>query len=765
MEKALVELRGVLRYRWSELEKEGRQELLAKAPCLGVALSARRNLCVHPVVSKEADRDKIDEKCRCLTAPWIRRENKADELQVTASDIEDLDPHNCKLCPWYENLTRHWTADFVPKDIYTIEDLKKFGLNGLNPIPDNTTSNPGRYQHRPREKVPTFCPYFAARRLVHAANILVLNYQYVLDPKVAQIALGGSGLFSTRGQLMADTTKKPTAGKAALSAALEAKIPKEPNVIVFDEAHNIDNVCIEALSINITILDLERCRHNIKKLQAEVLRVKRDDQKRLAEEYKKLVQGAHAAAQQAHPDVAEYESFLEEHLASPLLPEEQKLLETAIPGNIRKAEVFILNLHKIVYFLDNYIRQFQVVSEGPLSFLRALETKTKLEPSSLKFFYERLKSLFISLQITNLEEFLPIAKVADFCTLVGIYWKGFIIITDPYPEAPGIYDPVIQLCCLDSSLAMQPVLDRFQSVVLTSGTISPLSLYPKLLSFDPVITQSFPMSLDRKCILPMVIAKGPDQVPLSSKFELREDLAVIRNYGRLLTEFVKAVPDGLVCFFTSYAYMEIVISKWYEAGVLAEVMRYKLIMMETKDIVSTTLALNNYRKCCDSGRGAVFFSVARGKVAEGIDFDRHYGRAVILFGVPFQYTLSRVLKARLDFMRENYGVAENTFLSFDAMRQAAQCVGRVIRSKVDYGLMVFADFRYGKTDKKEKMPEWILTCMDPHHTSLSVDVAVAIAKRFLLEMSQPFTTTMKSRLDERALKRLDEISREQQGEL
>lgn len=33
----------------------------------------------------------------------------------------------------------------------------------------------------------------------------------------------------------------------------------------------------------------------------------------------------------------------------------------------------------------------------------------------------------------------------------------------------------------------------------------------------------------------------------------------------------------------------------------------------------------------------------RGKVAEGIDFDRHYGRLVIMFGVPFQYTLSRWL--------------------------------------------------------------------------------------------------------------------------
>lgn len=32
------------------------------------------------------------------------------------------------------------------------------------------------------------------------------------------------------------------------------------------------------------------------------------------------------------------------------------------------------------------------------------------------------------------------------------------------------------------------------------------------------------------------------------------------------------------------------------------------------------------------------------QVAEGIDFDRHYGRCVVMFGVPYQYTLSRILR-------------------------------------------------------------------------------------------------------------------------
>lgn len=41
-----------------------------------------------------------------------------------------------------------------------------------------------------------------------------------------------------------------------------------------------------------------------------------------------------------------------------------------------------------------------------------------------------------------------------------------------------------------------------------------------------------------------------------------------------------------------------------------------MIYLETKDVVETTLALDNYKRACDSGRGAVFLSVARGKWAD-----------------------------------------------------------------------------------------------------------------------------------------------------
>lgn len=52
------------------------------------------------------------------------------------------------------------------------------------------------------------------------------------------------------------------------------------------------------------------------------------------------------------------------------------------------------------------------------------------------------------------------------------------------------------------------------------------------------------------------------------------------------------------------------VASFFLICVLQEIMQHKLVFIETQDVVETTLALDNYRKACDCGRGAVFFSVA-----------------------------------------------------------------------------------------------------------------------------------------------------------
>ncbi|KHN00766.1 DNA repair helicase UVH6 [Glycine soja] len=519
-----------------------------------------------------------------------------------------------------------------------------------------------------------WCPYYLARHMVQFANVVVYSYQYLLDPKVAGI--------------------------------ISKEMQKE-SVVVFDEAHNIDNVCIEALSVSVRRQTIEGARRNLSRMRQEIDKFKATDAGRLRAEYNRLVEGLALRGDLPATDA---------WLANPALPDD--ILKEAVPGNIRRAEHFIHVLRRLVQYLEGRLDTENVEKESPVSFVVSILNHAGIDQKSLKFCYDRLHSLMMTLEITDTDEFLHIQTICDFATLVGTYARGFSIIIEPFDERmPHIPDPVLQLCCHDASLAIKPVFERFQSVVITSGTLSPIDLYPRLLNFNPVVSRSFTMSLTRDCICPMVLTRGSDQLPVSTKFDMRSDLGVVRNYGRLLLEMASVVPDGI------------------------EIMQHKLVFIETQDVVETTLALDNYRKACDCGRGAIFFSVARGKVAEGIDFDRHYGRLVIMFGVPFQYTLSKILLARLEYLRDTFQIKEGDFLTFDALRQAAQCVGRVIRSKADYGMMIFADKRYSRHDKRSKLPSWILSHLHDAHLNLSTDMALHVARDFLRKMAQPYDKT------------------------
>ena len=276
-----------------------------------------------------------------------------------------------------------------------------------------------------------------------------------------------------------------------------------------------------------------------------------------------------------------------------------------------------------------------MLSVKPLLVLQHLKDLTYIERKPLRFCSERLSLLVRTLELSEVEDFNALKDIATFATLVSTYDTGFQLILEPYEtEGSTVPNPILHFTCLDASIAIKPVFERFSSVIITSGTISPLDMYPKMMNFQTVIQQSYSMTLARRSFLPMIVTKGSDQVSISSRFEIRNDPSVVRNYGSLLVEFAKITPDGMVVFFPSYLYMESIISMWQNMGVLDEVWKHKLILVETPDAQETSLALETYRKACSNGRGAVLLSVARGKVSEGIDFDHHYGRTVLMIGIP-----------------------------------------------------------------------------------------------------------------------------------
>lgn len=82
---------------------------------------------------------------------------------------------------------------------------------------------------------------------------------------------------------------------------------------------------------------------------------------------------------------------------------------------------------------------------------------------------------------------------------------GFRLILEPFEtENATVPNPVFHLVCLDASLAIAGVFERFSSVVITSGTLSPLDMYPKMLGFEATVLESYVMTLTRECFLPLV---------------------------------------------------------------------------------------------------------------------------------------------------------------------------------------------------------------------------------------------------------------------
>ncbi|KAM7448821.1 General transcription and DNA repair factorIIH helicase subunit XPD [Porites harrisoni] len=649
LEKVLEELKVLLEY----YEKETGQ----RPKILGLGLSSRKNLCIHPEVIAEREGKKVDGKCLSLTASYIRLKHKEDK--------------SVPVCSFYESFDAHGKEEKLSPGVYNLDDLRTVG------------SKKG------------WCPYFLARHAIYHANVVVYSYHYLLDPKIADL----------------------------VSKELE-----KTSVVVFDEAHNIDNVCIESMSVTISRRTLDRSHANVESLARTIKNIKERDANRLREEYNKLVQGLRDASAARETDTV---------LSNPVLPDE--ILEEAVPGNIRQAGHFVNFMRRFIEYLKTRLRVQHVVQETPPSFLQHIFQQVCIERKPLRFCAERLSSLLHTLELPDVQDYGPLTLIANFATLVSTYNKGFTLIIEPFDDrTPTIPNPILHFSCMDASIAVKPVFDRFQSVVITSGTLSPIDMYPKILDFRPVTMATFTMTLARICLCPMIVGRGNDQVAITTKFETRDDMSVIRNYGNLLAEMSAVVPDGIVCFFTSYQYMEAVVSIWHDQGIISNIQRNKLLFIETQDAAETSLALHNYQKACENGRGAILLSVARGKVSEGIDFDHHYGRAVIMFGIPYVYTQSRILKARLEYLRDQFNIRENDFLTFDAMRHAAQCVGRAIRGKTDYGIMVFADKRFFKVDKRGKLPKWIQEYLKEGVCNLSIDEAVQISKRFLRQMAQPF---------------------------
>jgi len=220
--------------------------------------------------------------------------------------------------------------------------------------------------------------------------------------------------------------------------------------------------------------------------------------------------------------------------------------------------------------------------------------------------------------------------------------------------------PTLSYWCFSPGQALAALVDmKIRSVLLTSGTLSPLSSFANELGIPFDVRLENPHVIDPSQVWVGVVPKGPQGHTLNSSYQTRNSPLYKDDLGNAIVNFARIVPDGLLVFFPSYAVMQAAIDAWRAPGVSGtsiweRISQYKAPVVEPKDSAVFPTAVADFQAKLDNPalRGAVFFAVCRGKASEGLDFSDRAGRAVVITGIPFAMRMDPKVMIKQDVLNE-----------------------------------------------------------------------------------------------------------------
>eukprot|EP00762_Andalucia_godoyi_P000095 ANDGO_02354.mRNA.1 Regulator of telomere elongation helicase 1 homolog len=313
------------------------------------------------------------------------------------------------------------------------------------------------------------------------------------------------------------------------------------------------------------------------------------------------------------------------------------------------------------------------------------------------------------------------------------------------------YGLVVMFMCLHPGAPLRDIARCVPYVFMfASGTLSPMDEYASEMGLE------FPIRLENSHVVQnsqvrgFLMQQGPSGVSMRFTFASRGDPNIVAELARSLLNIARMVPDGALVFFPSYAALNSFVEHLRSSGAWTPIQKEKPIYYESKE-KSAGEILQEYRETVKSGRGAFLFAVARGKISEGLDFSDECGRAVVLAGIPFPNLQDPKVKMKHDYM----GTKGKMWYFSQAARAVNQAIGRVIRHKDDWGVIVFADERYSEPEwKGNLLSRWLRDFIRPTPSFGSV---VRSIKEFMNE-PKPSLSESKKKGDEAGSKRIIRVS-------
>nr|MDO8091543.1 helicase C-terminal domain-containing protein [Candidatus Sigynarchaeota archaeon] len=264
-------------------------------------------------------------------------------------------------------------------------------------------------------------------------------------------------------------------------------------------------------------------------------------------------------------------------------------------------------------------------------------------------------------------------------------------------------NPQLEWLCLEPRIAFDQILsENPRTVILTSGTLSPLKGTAERLGLKDPFLQSYPTIIPEENILILSISRGLNKKTLTTRFELRKDKETLLDYGRTIVKLINTIPHGTIVFFPSYELMNTMLDLWEKHGVLDDLQAPAFF--ETRG--SKPVLADMYSREAARDRAALF-AVIRGKLSEGQNFPDEAGRAVILVGVPYPNIKDPRVKAQREYYeRKQKGMGSKWYLD-QAFNAVNQSLGRVWRHKSDYAIGILLDSRYTYRTNQSRLASWL----------------------------------------------------------
>ncbi|XP_059511400.1 Fanconi anemia group J protein isoform X1 [Stegostoma tigrinum] len=525
------------------------------------------------------------------------------------------------------------------------------------------------------------CPYFVSRELMQEADIVFCPYNYLMDPQIRE----------------------------------SMKINLKDQIVIFDEAHNIEDCARESSSFSVTERQLLFAREELDCMVNQ--NIKRNDHEAL----RTVCYSFTNWLKECSGNLVE-----KEYEMSCRVWNGKEMLNVFHKWGLTGATFSILQKH-----LDAVLEKEEkiVMMNGQQE---SVTIPTVSPPTQIM-----LKGLFMVLDFLfrDSNRFIDDYRVAVQQTYT---WTNQPDIPDEngffarprYRRSSRKKTAVLTLSfwCLNPAVAFSD-LNGVRTIVLTSGTLSPMESFSSELGVKFSIQLEANHVIDNSQVWVGTIGTGPNGRKLCATFQHTETFGFQDEAGEMLLKICQVVTQGVLCFLPSYKMLDKLQNRWMLTGLWKKLEEIKAIIVEPKggDKSDFDALMQSYYKVIkdkESKGGALLVAVCRGKVSEGLDFTDDNARAVVTIGIPFpnvkdlQVELKR--KYNDQHSRTRGLLPGSQWYEIQAFRALNQALGRCIRHRNDWGALILVDDRFGNNAKRyiAGLSKWIRQQVQ-HHSNFN----------------------------------------------